>query len=345
MLRGYLQSALFLLVVLSAPLVLWAMREQDRPGTKRHQSADLAAERARLSGENPDVLFIGNSMLYTRIARREFRKLSGRTNLFLSNAATASACWYLYLKNIVAPSGVRPEVIFVFFRDEMLTWPEYRTGSFYTDYFESLQADEEPVVERVLYASQRDRRGLPFHVANGVRSVYGIRGQPERMQKKLHDLALDLTSLGSDGKRSRRGYMNGRFSLENLRPDLGGDDAKLATRREAYDGPQRFDPSPDASFLPHMIDIADEAGFRLCFYRVKKREDVDGTRPPTPWLPGYLEELRAYVESRGALLFDETADPVPAAWYSDGDHIALEHRVEYTRMFWKKVGGAFPGGR
>jgi hypothetical protein len=344
MLRAYLQLAFVLLVALSAPLILRYAIEQEDPDSQRHQQADLAAERERLRDYGPEVLFVGNSMLYTRIDRKEFRRLSNSRNLFVTNAATASACWYLYLKNVIAPSGAKPETVFVLFRDEILSWPEYRTGSFYTDYLESLQLPDEPVLGKVLYASQHNRRGLTFDIASGVQSIYGIDHQPAYFQRKLRNIALDITPLGA-GKRERRAHMNDIFSLENLRRDLGGDDAALVTKRDSSESPTRFDPSKDASFLPHMIDVADEAGFRLCFYRVKTREDVDGTRSAKPLFSRYMEDLRTYIESRGALLIDESADPIPAEWYADGDHIAREHRTEYTQMFWEKVKGKLADAR
>ncbi|MCP5113513.1 MAG: hypothetical protein GY953_21980, partial [bacterium] len=152
MLRGFLQLATMVLAVAAAPLLLRFSTERANPDSKRHQRADLAAERERLRAYGPEVVFVGNSMLFTRIDKKEYRRLSRNRNRFVTNAATGSACWYLYLKNIIAPSGAKPETVFVFFRDEMLTWPEYRTGSFYADYFKSLQLPDEAVLGQVLYA-------------------------------------------------------------------------------------------------------------------------------------------------------------------------------------------------
>ncbi len=90
-----------------------------------------------------------------------------------------------------------------------------------------------------------------------------------------------------------------------------------------------------------MLDLADEHGIRIAFYRVKMREDVDGNRPPMPDLPEYLSDLQNYIESRGGLYFDETGDEIPAGWYADGDHIARDRRIVYTQHFWEKVKGAF----
>lgn len=343
-LRAYLQLGFVFFVALSTPLLLRHTAEKEDPDSRRRQQADLVAERERLRDYDPDVLFIGNSMVYTRIDRKEFRRLSSSRNLFITNAATASACWYLYLKNIIAPSGAKPDTVFVFFRDEMLSWPEYRTESFYAGYLESLQLPDEPVLGQVLYASQRSRRGLMFEIASGVQTIYGLDNQPDYFQRKLRNIALDLTPLWA-GKRERREHMQETFSLDNLRHDLGGDDAALVTKREASDAPTSFLPSRRVSFLPHMIDVADAAGFRLCFYRVKVRKDVDGRRSAKPSFPRYLDDLRTYIESRGALLIDESADPIPAEWYADGDHIAREYREEYTRMFWEKVKGKLAAAR
>ena len=338
--RGLSQLAFLVVVVLLVPLTLRQSREVEREDSKRDLTADLPKEIAALKRKKPDVVFVGNSMLFTRILRDEFESLSGLSNRFLTNPGSASACWYLFLKNILIPSEHRPEVVVIFFRDQVLTWPEFRTGSYFASYVDSLQSDDEPVMDRVLYDSQNSR-GLPGKMARAVKSLYGIDNQPERYQDKFNDLALDLSSLGQ-GKGARREYMNDRFSLEHLRHDLPADDIADLTARGSGAVPQEFDSSPDASFLPHILDIADEHDLKLIFYRVKKRVDVDGARPPSPDLRPYLDDLKNYVESRGAAYVDETPDLIPVEWYADGDHIGREWRDEYTQMFWEKNRSLFP---
>ena len=337
-LRGFLQLAVFLCIVALFPLLLRPLTERQDAGSKRTQQTELTKEQEVLREANPEVLFVGNSMVFTRIDRREFSNLSGRDNHFLTNAGSASACWYLYLKNIIGPSGIKPEMVFIFFRDQMLTWPEFRTESYFAAYVESLQLPEEPVVSRVLNASKTERQGARYHFTKGVNALYGINGQPERFQSTIRDLAMDVTPLGS-GKRPRRMYMNGVFHLENLRRDLGAGDI---VGRRADEAPIYFSASPEVSFLPHMLDVVEELGLKVCFYRVKKRMDVNGTRPDSPYVEAYLGELQKYLKERGALYIDETGDEISEAWYGDGDHIARDKRTVYTQFFWEKVKEVLP---
>jgi hypothetical protein len=340
-LRSFLQLTLFVLIPLTVPLFLHTMRETEKADSKRTQKTELADEQNRLSSEPPEVLFVGNSMVFSRIEREEFGRLSGRVDRFLTNAGSASACWYLYFKNIIVPSGIKPEMTFIFFRDEVLTWPEFRTGTFYQSYLDSLRREDEPVLDEVLFGAREARATLGFRVSNSVMSFYGIDLQPERLQSSLNDLSLDATALGSD-KRPRRLYMNQRFGLERLRRDLAADDVQSLTERSGGEAPTKFDASLKASFLPHIIDIAQANGLPLCFYRVKKRVDVNGTREPAPYLPQYLSDLRAYLDSRGVAFIDESNDPIPDELYGDGDHILRRKRAEYTRLFWEKVKELLP---
>ena len=341
MLRSFLQLIVFVLVPLTFPLILHTMRETEKAGSKRTQETELADEQKRLSSDPPEVLFVGNSMVFSRIEREEFERLSGRFDRFLTNAGSASACWYLYFKNIIVPSGIKPEMTFIFFRDEVLTWPEFRTGTFYEAYLDSLRLEDEPVLDEVLFGAREARATLGFRASHAVAAFYGIDLQPERLQSSFVDLAMDATALGSD-KRPRRLYMNQRFELKRLRRDLAADDVQSLTERAGGEAPTKFDASPKASFLPHIIDIAQANGLPICFYRVKKRVDVNGTREPAPHLPQYLADLRAYLESRGVAFIDETNDPIAEKLYGDGDHIYHSKRAEYTRLFWEKVKGLLP---
>ena len=71
-----------------------------------------------------------------------------------------------------------------------------------------------------------------------------------------------------------------------------------------YDeAPTTFDPSPRASFLPHMVALAKAQGVRLHFHRVKRRPLPDGTRPDLPAMTRYLADLQAWLPDPGLRLF------------------------------------------
>ena len=67
----------------------------------------------RLRYGNPEWVFIGDSMLGTRIEPQLLGELSGtgkRNVQFLFQAASGPAWWYLSFKNHLVPSGVKPRV-------------------------------------------------------------------------------------------------------------------------------------------------------------------------------------------------------------------------------------------
>ncbi|MFP6874101.1 MAG: hypothetical protein VCA55_11395 [Verrucomicrobiales bacterium] len=115
---GLLQLAFFLVITVITPLLLRLEKGYNYNYPKYvHGLVD------DLRSENPQILLIGNSMLYSRIDIDELERLSGKRVGFLAKGGSASACWYLYLKNIVAPSGVQPEQVIIFFRDRVYLLP------------------------------------------------------------------------------------------------------------------------------------------------------------------------------------------------------------------------------
>ncbi|HYO96626.1 MAG TPA: hypothetical protein VER33_19065 [Polyangiaceae bacterium] len=77
----------------------------------------------------PDFVLIGNSMVNTRFHEKTLRQLlAPRTVVKVANGGSKSSAWYLYLKNYVIASGVRPRRVILFFVDNDLTRPGSRRG-------------------------------------------------------------------------------------------------------------------------------------------------------------------------------------------------------------------------
>ena len=58
----------------------------------------------------------------------------------------------------------------------------------------------------------------------------------------------------------------------------------------------------------------------------------------SPALRRYIQDLRRYVQARGAILHDDTGDPAMTLdMYEDGDHIARHARDRYTRMLYERL--------
>jgi hypothetical protein len=71
---------------------------------------------------------------------------------------------------------------------------------------------------------------------------------------------------------------------------------------------------------------------------VKRRPGPDGVTPETPALRRYVGDLRAWLESEGAALVDDTGDAVQTSdWFKDGDHMLGSKRREYTEHFARRA--------
>jgi hypothetical protein len=126
--------------------------------------------------------------------------------------------------------------------------------------------------------------------------------------------------------------MNARFGLDHLRP-IEAADIQSGEDRDADFG--RF---VERSVLPLMLREARAAGLTLCFVRVQRRPV--GGRPPyqSRALRRYMRDLRAYIESNGGLLHDDTGDSaLTLDMYEDGDHIAPGARRLYTEIFFERL--------
>lgn len=320
---------------------------------------DPPVERERLSRLRPDWILIGNSMLNSRIDWRYLSEISGRKARKVSQGGTQSAIWFLFLKKIVVASEARPQWVTVFFRDTDLSWPDFRISGQNEDLIKRLDGARDPAWKQVIATHDR-RRGLTGLTQFALGEIFPGKELNASARKNLQDAAFDLTDWGAGIERGvRRGMLNEFFSLEHLRGDFVGEAA--ASRADAvealpanqlpdpgmYDeAPMTFDPSPSASFLPHMIALAKEHGFKLHFHRIKRRPAPDGSRGDSRLLQIYMSDLRSYLENEGCVLTDETPDrSIGLDMYGSGDHVSDQAQQRYMDGFWQKMRPIIGEGR
>lgn len=282
---------------------------------------------------NPGYVVIGDSMAGTRIDERRLGELTGRPVAPLLQPGSGSAFWYLALRNWVVASGIRPKVVFIFFRDTNLTEVLFRLDEQFRWSVDTVAHDREPALDAVLAA----RIGGPaFTVHRAVETLY----DGTRARTWLEPLIVNWPARVVEPSRRRRDAMmaqiNERFGLAHLR------------KMDAADVQETDDPSLDfgryvgRSVLPLMLEEASTAGLRVCFVRVQRRPV--GNQPPrqSPALRRYMTELRQYIESRGGVLHDDTGDPaLTLDMYEDGDHLAMAARRRYTEILFDRLGPLF----
>jgi hypothetical protein len=311
-------------------LVLPAVISQLVPAKRHFDSEPLGA----LREEKPDVVLIGDSMLDSRIDPRllEERLGAGHHVQLLWNGGAASACWYLMLKNYVVASEIHPRLCCIFFRDRLLTEPSFRTAGIFRSYFESLMRDDEPAIAAVLgnkISTEED--GLGRLVA----WLYPLNSRRHVYQEMIGHMMFRVAALSPQAAKKLERSVNKTFAVTRMRGELMAEATDVSDTAE-----KAFDPSARKSFLPYMVETAAQSGIRLCFVRVKRHPGPDGRRPQTDALRFYVRDLRAWLESRGCVVIDDTDDPAftPDMYLkAKDDHIGIWAKKRSTEIYAEKL--------
>ena len=326
-----------LVVALALPL-LWrpAMARLSTRAVEPSYLPALEASRERIAFRpgpiedlrrlKPAYVFIGDSMLGTRIDAGYLAGLIGQDVAMLARAGTGSAYWYLSFKNYLVASGERPKVTFFFFRDLNMTDPLFRlTGPFRWSLDEVAQAREPALNDAIASRMQ----GSWFRLHNAVNGVYDVDRANAYVERQLYDWPTRLWTSGEPARRTWLDKMNFEImGLDRLRPMAAAD------LQAAEDVEADFARNMPRSVLPLIVDLARQHDMKVCFVRVQRRP-IDNKAPvQSPRMQAYMREFRAWAEQQGMYFHDDTGDPMQTlAMYEDGDHIARAHRQRYTRQF------------
>ncbi len=305
--------ALAVVCVINVGFSLLARQQFDRnPELKPYFQHMLDDSRAQ-------IVFLGNSIVERGVDDRQFSHETGLTATQLTSGGAATAFWYLTIKNVLLSQKEPPRLVVVFFRDNMLTMPEFRTEGRYKERLVELSTGTEPLLDQLAYFQQMGflkesltRYVSLYHLRGAIKSdfEYGVRDRLARMA-----LSVDQTTL--------RNAIANVFDEGNMIPELVTQAQimmEMPTDMRYYD----FESQIDRSFLPVMIDLAASAGIRLTFVRTKKRRDLTSGQQPEPLLR-YMADLRSYFDDKGITLYDYTDDPrIKLEHFALGDHLNEE---------------------
>lgn len=318
---------------------------------------NAASEIRMLQKIQPDWVLIGNSMLNSRLDNEPLAEISGMKVRKVSKGGSQSALWFLYLKNVVLASGARPAVVTIFLRDTDLTWPDLRVKGVNETQIAALKGPDQPEWQQVFKHDSEGGRNLPNMIGNYLNELFPTTDLRPVERRSVQERSFRLTRVGTKMNSSaRRVELNLRFSLAHLRHDLGSDFAAASSSQPAQgvspngevidpgfyeDGPQVFDPSPESSFLPHLVKLATNQGIRLHFHRIKRRPASNHERPDDLAIQEYMKALQLWLGAKQCLFTDESKDSsLTLDMYADGDHISSDAAIQqqYLKNFWARVG-------
>jgi hypothetical protein len=277
----------------------------------------------------PRWVFIGDSMLGTRIDPSHLSRIAGREPVeFLYHAATGPAWWYLAFKNQLVASGAKPRMTFIFFRDTNLTDTMFRLEGHYGDALDEVATEWEPELDALVAAH---RRGRWYRVHRAMDAVYQADVATAWMEPAVRRWWVRWANPLPGAAERFEWNLEQAFSVDSIRYDVGADLAQS----EVADEPDFYRDLP-TSVLPLIVDLSRQHGVPVCFVRVQRRPGKDGPPEQSPALRRYVADLRSWAEENGALFHDDTGDPeMTLDLYEDGDH--MTDRRRYTEIFRKRL--------
>ena len=95
--------------------------------------------------------------------------------------------------------------------------------------------------------------------------------------------------------------------------------------------------------MQDFVALADAAGAKLVFYRVKRRPNADNVTPQDEALATYTREFKAWAKQQGHEHVDENDDPaITLAMFRDGDHLLPSAYDAYTDLFRERMRSLLP---
>ena len=306
----------FILVVLIVPAAFGRMQITEQ----FDQSAvdDLQESAA-------DFVFIGNSLLNTRIDPNYLSELTGKTAVSLAIEGTGPGVWLLQLQNIVAAINNPPSEIFVFFHDDLITRQINFTGREDPALIDRLSRSD--TSQYALLSSKK--QSVADRIKKAFVSIYPV-AKPKSNQQ-LQPISSIAAELIGYSDKEFASAVDSTFTFANIR------DQAAIIQSPKFHGD--FDETIDESFLTELIRSANEIKANLTIVRVAARPTNDGLPNEPDSLARYTNDLSAYLHANDVNYIDmighiESGD-IDAAMYYDGYHLKNRFLHSYTEFFAK----------
>jgi hypothetical protein len=281
----------------------------------------------------PQIILLGDSTLVLGVDADALAGQTGKSVYNIGIPGSASALWYLIIKNNIAESSYKTEYVLVVFRDTILTAPGYRVHGSYFELVDEYAGRDEPVLIKNSFVNLMNpleimaEKYLPLYVSRtNLRS--GI-------DAGIRYFAPPLFGCDEDCVDYTLGEI---FSGADLEPKalveaVGAAESYLYTPAQLDFGSQ-----VDRSFLPEMIRIANENKFKLVFVRIKVESGIGDS----PALEDYLAALDIYLNDHNAYLLDFGADPrLTHDLFRDSIHLNDQGKIVFTQLVANGLKGIF----
>lgn len=280
-----------------------------------------------LNTDQPDIVMLGDSTLLDGVDQDLLSELTGKKVSNFSALGSASAYWYLVLKNNIVVAKHRPQVVIIVFRDAMLTTPGFRVYGGFLDNLDEFASDHETLLLERAYLNYMGQMEIwsEEHIP-----LYSAR---EDIRTKIDSRIRYLIpqGLGCDRKCTEESLFN-VFTSAELEP--GQLQSRVTTVEQYLYAPSQLDfkRNIDKSFLPEMIRLTREHGIQLIVVRLKPNT-IKTIRLNSPVVKQYMADLSDYLDENRVIFLDFGRDPrIESEYYRDNLHLNPEGKILFTKI-------------
>lgn len=288
----------------------------------RHGGADIIPRLQALEAKSPKLVLLGNSMLRAGVDEERLSEHLGCTAFKAYCNGSASAWWYLYVKNVIGKMEQPPRALVLLFRDHFLTDPSFRTTGPYAMPIRTLSEPSEPLLTALL--------GQEFGYSP---LVWASQEAKERWETRIMKTTAKLARVP---KATQYKAVAAVFDEKRMQAELLTQQqlSSESTRGLAvYD----FDSQVSSSFLPHLLAELKKLEIHAIFVRVKRRRELSPDSKSLE-LQGYMQALTNYLSQEGAYLIDFSDEIcIGEEHYGPGDHLNEEGQRLFTTLLAEKL--------
>jgi hypothetical protein len=274
-----------------------------------------------------NLVLIGDSILALSVNQEQLEQLTGESTYNIAIPGSASAVWYLAMKNIIAKSPHKPQYVILVFRDTILTAPGYRVNGKYFTLVDMLANTDDTLVIQKAFIQQMSPAE---QWADRYVPLYGSR---LRLRETVdYYIRYTLTSLAGCNPQCNDDANLIVFQDLNLDSNLLVE--AIATAESYLYTSERMDFAAqlDKSFLSDIVGLAQENDIQLILVRTKHLDDPTEASESAA-LKGYIQSLKTYAEQNGVILLDFAHDArLTSDLYVDTHHLSPAGSTVFTKM-------------
>lgn len=304
------------------------------PGSFTHPLYDRNPEIStefidRINGYKPDLFIVGNSLVARGIDILRLEELTGLRILSADRGGSASALWYLILKNNIVVANPPPRYIVFVFKDNVFSVPSLSTQGKYATEIDEFAGADEVALNQLAYINHLS----PLDNAlNSISAFYRYRGQIRERLVNAVEYPPNQALFGVDIN-GISAAIDRVFQLEELDPAIVSqyqqqvDQEALLLSRNLD-----FYASLSESFLPLILDLAEQNGITPIFVLYPARHYVEYPGEKLE-MHRYFADMSEYVRSRGAYFVSFIEDErIGLNEFAEGDHLNGKGNLVFTEM-------------